>query len=393
MAMQSTALETIGLAVVKAMQQSAGEAVLINLSPSDQKPQRLLALENISRTMPCEIFTDFENLAELGEKLDLKSSSVKLSFMEVDGEEKWGDYVGNEVERVLALDDVKWEGAIGVTKLNCKISENFEESKREYKEAEERLQFENVLRQAKEDAEKAHRSKSIFLENISQELKAPIDGIIGFIDVLFQTCLDESQKEILRLMQNSSKNVLWILNDIMDATEIYGGAFTLQNHLFDLYQIIFDVADVTNLLCISKDIDLDIVMKGYVPQYVIGDSMRVKQILSNVMTNAAKYSDEGFVKLVVSYSGDEGLFNFSVHDSGIGIAQDDLQKIFARFSRIEETLSGKTGSGAGLGLSMCKALAHLMSGSISVSSVVGKGSNFIVQLKLGISDQEAPSTL
>jgi signal transduction histidine kinase len=366
---EKSVLESIGLAVLRSLEQPKDQnsAILLNLCKQQTK---FMVLENISQAGGCEIFTDLLGNVDFG-------GCLNISFLDVDSDER------------INVDEIEWDadGLIGKAKYEKVAVLN------ESKEIEERVQFENVLRQAKEDAEKAHRTKSIFLENISQELRSPIDGIIGFIDVLFQTCLDESQKEILRLMQNSSKSMLWILNDIMDAAEIYGGAFTLQNHLFDLYQIIFDVVDVTNLLCVSKDIDLDIVMKGYVPQFVLGDSTRVKQILSNIMTNAAKYSEEGFVKLVVSYSGENGFFNFSVHDSGIGIAQHDTQKIFNSFSGIENNISSRSGNGAGLGLSMCKALAHLMGGSISVSSVLGKGSNFIVQLKLEISDQDLPSTL
>jgi signal transduction histidine kinase len=372
MNVSSADLELIGSAVINAFEQSAhGLGIIIKLESEGRK---VMLLEKISHTPPCE-----KNLAALNGQLNISIAHFDK-----------GKYVIADSEREIEEKSIVWEkendklGKVDLSKLPFSSS---------LKEIEERIQFENVLRQAKEDAEKAHRTKSIFLENISQELKMPVDGIIGFIDLLFQTYLDESQKEILRLMQNSSKSILSILNDVVDAAEIYGGAFTLQKHLFDFHEVVFDVADMINLLCLSKDIDLDVVLRGDVPQYVLGDAVRLKQILSNVLTNAAKYSDEGFVKLTVSYCENLKVFKIIVQDSGKGIPDADLSKIFTRFSRMENNLSTKEGQGAGLGLAMSKALAHLMNGSIEVSSVLGKGSEFVIQVQLDPVEQQYPSTM
>jgi signal transduction histidine kinase len=257
----------------------------------------------------------------------------------------------------------------------------------------ERILYEDALRKAKEDAEKAHVTKTMFLENISQELRNPVNGIIGFVDLLFQTFLDESQREILRLINSSSKAILGLLNDIADATQLHAGILSLQSRAYDLHSVVYEVADVVNLVCISKDVELDVILNGDIPQYVIGDDVRLRQILTNLVTNAAKYTDIGYVKITVSSNkscdpagASFAVLNFCIEDTGCGISEEDLKQIFQRFSRLENSVAPKI-SGSGFGLSICKALSKLMGGSITASSRLGKGSLFSVDVLL-----ELPTT-
>ncbi|MDK2909211.1 MAG: two-component system, sensor histidine kinase [Bacteroidales bacterium] len=231
---------------------------------------------------------------------------------------------------------------------------------------------------AKEKAEAATRAKSIFLANMSHEIRTPMNGIIGMADLLAQTPLTEEQKDYLATIIASGRNLLNIINDILDFSKIESNQVELENIAFNLPAAIDEVIKILTIRANENNVALNVILADNVPRYIKGDPLRLKQIITNLVNNAIKFTYEGSVTVDVGVEkdGDQSVkLLFKVIDTGIGISPEGKEKLFKAFSQADTSTTRKYG-GTGLGLAISKSLCEMMDGEIGVESEVGKGSTF-----------------
>ena len=250
----------------------------------------------------------------------------------------------------------------------------------------ERKRIELALQQAKDMAEAATQQKSEFLANMSHEIRTPMNGIIGMTDLLLDTKLSNKQMRYANVVKGSADALLTIINDILDFSKIEAGKLELENIPFDMQSLVVDVTEMMAIRSQEKDIELLLHYKPKTRQYVIGDPGRIRQILLNLLSNAIKFTENGHVLVVLNsldINENEVCFTLTVEDTGIGISQEKLAKIFNKFDQEDNSVTRKYG-GTGLGLAISQFLTTLMFGDLTVESIKGKGSIFTAKLILGI---------
>jgi PAS domain S-box-containing protein len=253
-----------------------------------------------------------------------------------------------------------------------------------------------VLRKEIEVADAATQAKSQFLANMSHELRTPMTGVLGMLDLVLLGNLEAEQREFINAAHTSALSLVRILNDILDMTKIEMGKFSIEAKPFSVRKCVESSFNILFPAARSKGLDLYFTVADDVPETLVGDQIRINQVLTNLIGNAVKFTKQGKVALSIEADGSESggklEVTFTVTDTGIGIPDDKKDLLFRVFSQVDESHSRSYG-GAGLGLAICKELVELMGGTISFTSKEGKGSTFSCTIPFGVTEAERVATL
>ena len=269
------------------------------------------------------------------------------------------------------------------------LQHNIEQATEDVRQNLETIEIQNIeLDLARKEALEASRIKSEFLANMSHEIRTPLNGILGFTRLLLRNELTPRQRDYLQTIQKSANNLLGIINEILDFSKIEAGKLVLENAPFNLRDLLQDTLTMLAPEAHGKQLELVSLIYRDTPQALVGDSLRLKQVLTNLVSNAIKFTHQGTVavRAMLEEEDDEhAQLRISVTDTGIGLSEEDLRQLFHAFSQADNSISRQAG-GTGLGLVISKRLVEQMGGEIGVESTPGQGSDFWISLSLPKAD-------
>jgi len=276
---------------------------------------------------------------------------------------------------------IKWNNTVRI----LTYARDLREIKSKEQELMETAQRERKAELQKEAAQAATEAKSRFLAHMSHEIRTPMNAVLGMAELLLQEKLNNRQFHYAKDIKTAAMALLNIINDILDASKIQAGKLNLILVHYNLYIMIDNITSIARFLVEEKGISFKYVIQGHLPEYLYGDDIRVRQILLNLLGNAIKFTNEGYVCLTVGAT-DTSIY-FTVSDTGIGIQEKDISRLFEAFEQVNTPENRNTG-GTGLGLPITKALVEMMGGKITVESVYTKGSSFHVEIPKVLGDEE-----
>lgn len=253
-----------------------------------------------------------------------------------------------------------------------------------------RKEMERQLESARREAETANASKSTFLANMSHEIRTPINGILGFISLFAKTELTAEQKEYLAPIEESARNLLKIINDVLDLSKIEAGRFSIDNEIFSFRDVVTSTVALLRPMAESKGLAVTVDLDEAIPRYVVGDGTRIGQVVSNLVNNAIKFTEVGSVSVrgrVVRTPGSSLSVEMAVRDTGIGIAPEHQARLFEPFHQIDAT-PGRRYTGTGLGLAITRNLIEAMDGDIQVYSSPGELTEITFEVPLGLAPDD-----
>ena len=244
------------------------------------------------------------------------------------------------------------------------------------------------LMNARRAADAANIAKSEFLASMSHEIRTPMNGVLGMAEVLMNTNIDKRQKELASIIVSSGNALMTVINDILDFAKLEAGKMRLTPRSFNIRQMVYEVATMMQARALEKDLELIVRYAPNLPEGVVADDARLRQILSNLIGNAVKFTQTGYVLIEVTGErlGAEAKLHFSIKDTGIGMPEEQIPRMFERFEQADGSHSRQFG-GTGLGLSICKNIVELMDGEIGAESELGKGARFWFTLTFPIDEK------
>ncbi|GAB2765578.1 hypothetical protein GCM10027275_03730 [Rhabdobacter roseus] len=320
-------------------------------------------LERVVQERTLQIREQASHLKKLNEELQVQAEEMQAQSeeLQVQSEEL---YTQSEELRLKT---------ISLEVLNQKLIEQ--------KAEEEKARL--LAEEAQQEAHKANLAKSTFLATMSHEIRTPMNGVLGMAALLSDTQLDNEQSEYTEAILNSGEALLNVINDVLDFSKIESGNLELDEHTFELRKCVEDVLEIFAPKIADAGISLIYQLDDLVPAHIVADSLRLRQVLINMVGNAVKFTHQGevFVGVSARQMQEEDLeLRFEIRDTGIGIAEDQRTNLFKAFNQLDSSITRKYG-GTGLGLVICKRLVELMGGRITVNSQLGKGTSFIFTIR------------
>ncbi|MDP2575663.1 two-component sensor histidine kinase BarA [Vibrio penaeicida] len=286
--------------------------------------------------------------------------------------------------------------AMSLSEYHVEMQHSIDQATSDLRETLEQLEIQNVeLDIAKKRAQEAARVKSEFLANMSHELRTPLNGVIGFTRQMLKTRLSSSQQDYLQTIERSANNLLSIINDILDFSKLEAGKLALENIPFDFQECLEEVASLQATSAHEKGLELTLKIDPKIPAGVVGDPLRIQQVLTNLVGNSIKFTERGNIDISVelrTFKEDFIELQFMVRDTGIGISERQQAQLFQAFSQADASISRRYG-GTGLGLVITQKLVGQMGGEVSLTSRLHQGSTFWFTLRLATSDMPVASDI
>ncbi len=366
-----TLVENVNIGVYRVTAGAPGRFVQVN--PAIVKMFGYESIDEFMRVPVAQTYQDPEKMLKFGRKIErfgvVKDEELRLQRK--DGTPIWASATARA--QYDADGRIKWiDGVI--------------------EDISERKQAEEALCKAKEEAEAANRAKSDFLASMSHEIRTPMHAILGMAELLSETPLTPEQHKYVEVFKNAGENLLSVINDILDLSKVEAGQLELENVDFDLAEIVEKAGEVLAIRAHGKGLELACHILSDVPVDLVGDPIRLRQILLNLVGNAVKFTEQGEIVLAVRTQEPQAFVRenaevvellFSVSDTGIGIPKEKIDMIFEKFTQVDSSTTRKYG-GTGLGLSISKRLVELMGGRIWISSEPGKGTRVFFTARFGI---------